>query len=279
MIKIFNRGLLTALLLVVAFAAFPALCYASHSWGGYHWARKGNPFNLNLGDNVTSAWESYLATTSTDWSLSTVLDTTIVPGGVGSNVRRCRPTSGRVEVCDTTYGNNGWLGVASIWISGGHIVQGTVKVNDTYFNTATYNTSEWRNLVMCQEVGHTFGLDHQDENFNNGNLGTCMDYTSNPESNQHPNAHDYEELEIIYAHLDSTTTVKQTINSGKMPPAMADIEISGPGQWGKLIHSSHGGWKETYELDFGGGHKIITHVIWATDEDDDADHDHDHGRR
>jgi hypothetical protein len=40
---------------------------------------------------------------------------------------------------------------------------------------------------MCQEVGHTFGLDHQDENFNNTNLGTCMDYTNDPSTNQHPN--------------------------------------------------------------------------------------------
>ncbi len=33
---------------------------------------------------------------------------------------------------------------------------------------------------MCQEIGHDFGLDHQDENFNNPNLGTCMDYTNDP---------------------------------------------------------------------------------------------------
>lgn len=37
-----------------------------------------------------------------------------------------------------------------------------------------------RCLVTCQEVGHTFGLDHRDENFDNGNLGTCMDYTNDP---------------------------------------------------------------------------------------------------
>jgi len=133
---------------------------------------------------------------------------------------------------------------------------------------------------MCQEVGHTFGLDHQDETFDNPNLGTCMDYTNNPSTNQHPNQHDYDWLESIYSHTDNTTTVGQTVQSGpgkgKMPPAMADIEISGPGQWGKLIHSSHGGWKETYELDFGGGHKVITHVIWATDEDDGADKEHEH---
>ncbi|TFD09386.1 hypothetical protein E3T29_04385 [Cryobacterium sp. TMT1-66-1] len=46
---------------------------ANHSWGGYHWARTSNPFTLKLGDNVTSAWDSYLATTSSDWTQSHVL--------------------------------------------------------------------------------------------------------------------------------------------------------------------------------------------------------------
>src|SRR4029453_1923478 len=65
-----------------------------------------------------------------------------------------------------------------------------------------YNSNAWRQLVTCQEVGHTFGLDHQDENFTNANLGTCMDYTNDPSTNQHPNQHDYDQLEAIYAHLD-----------------------------------------------------------------------------
>jgi len=276
MVKVLNRGLLALLLAAVGFAAFPALSHASHSWGGYHWARTSNPFTLKLGDNVSSTWDPILAITSSDWSQSTMLDTTIVAGGASSNVRRCKATAGRVEVCNTTYGNTGWLGVASIWASGNHITQGTVKLNDTYFNTASYNTPAWRNLVMCQEVGHTFGLDHQDEDFSNANLNTCMDYTSNPDSNQHPNTHDYAQLELIYSHLDSTSTLSAAALAAKMPPAMRNVDLSEPRHWGKLIHSSAGGWKETYELDFGGGHKVITHVIWATDEDDDADRGHEH---
>ena len=270
MSKVFHRGLLIALLVFAGLAAVPDSVFANHSWGNYHWARTSDWFTLKLGDNVSSKWDPILATTSGDWSASTVLDTQIVSGGALSNVRRCRPTVGRVEVCNTTYGNNGWLGVAQIWISSNHITQGTVKVNDTYFNTATYNTPAWRNLVMCQEVGHTLGLDHQDENFSNANLGTCMDYTSDPDgppSNEHPNSHDFAQLETMYSHLDSTTTVNQTSQTGKMPPAMRDIDLSGPAQWGKLQHSSHGGWKELYELDFGGGHKVFTFVIWATDEE------------
>jgi hypothetical protein len=235
---------------------------ANHSWGGYHWARTANPFTVKLGDNVSSTWDPILATTSADWSVSSVLDTTIVPGS--ANPRNCRPTSGRVQVCDWTYGNNGWLGIAQIWVTGGvHIVQGTVKLNDTYFNSPPYNTTEWRNLVSCQEVGHTFGLAHQDEDFNNPNLDTCMDYTSDPRTNQHPNAHDYNELIDIYAHLDSTTTLSQPTTSN-MPPAMTDIHLEGPNQWGRLVSQSASGSDSTFEADFGNGFKILTHVTWAT---------------
>ncbi len=263
--KTSQRRLLVAVATLFVLAASATVARANHSWGGYHWARQSNPFNLKLGDNVSTVWDSYLGTTSAAWSVSTVLDTTIVPGKV-TNLRRCSPTSGQVEVCDTTYGNNGWLGVASIWISGLHITQGTVKLNDTYFNTSTYNTPGWRNLVSCQEVGHTFGLDHQDTNFNNTNLGTCMDYTNNPygpPDNEYPNQHDYDELVTIYTHLDSTTTVSSATATQHQPPAMNDIDLEGPGQWGKLVGESSSGRTQVYELDFGGGHKIVTHVIWA----------------
>jgi len=262
----FYRRLLTVLLISSAFAAFPTLTSAGHSWGNYHWARTSNPFTLKLGDNVSSAWDSSLIMTSADWSLSSVLDTSIVAGGAGTkNSKKCKPISGQVEVCNSTYGNNGWLGLAQIWISGSHITQGVAKLNDTYFNTAKYNTPEERNSVMCQEVGHTLGLDHQDEDPNNTSLGTCMDYSNNPIYDQHPNAHDYEQLGIIYAHFDSTTTVGQTVND--MPPAANDIDFSGPAQWGRLIRSSKSGRTERYELDFGGGHKVFTFVIWAEGEE------------
>jgi hypothetical protein len=262
------RSLLIAVLVPAVFVALTVITSASHSWGNYHWARTANPFTLKLGDNVSSAWDSYLATTSSDWTASSVLNTTIVAGS--AKPRNCRPTSGRVEVCNATYGNTGWLGVAQIWASGSHITQGTVKLNDTYFNTATYNTPAWRNLVTCQEVGHTLGLDHQDEAFDNPNLGTCMDYTNNPESNQHPNQHDYDQLAAIYAHLDSTTTVGLTVDhygvEGPAPPAMDDIDLRGPGQWGTVIQKSSDGRYMLFELDFGNGHKVFTFVTWADPE-------------
>ena len=245
-------------MLVLAVLTSVPTVMASHSWGSYHWARTSNPFALKTGDNVSGAWDTYLDEAISDWSASSVLDLTKVAGG--TNPKNCRPTAGRIEVCNSKYGNNGWLGIAQIWASGDHITQAVSKLNDTYFARAQYNTPAWRRLVMCQEIAHDFGLDHQDEAFDNPNLGSCMDYTSDPDgppSNEHPNQHDYDQLVTIYSHLDSTTTVGQTVNRF---PAASQIDR---GQFGHLIRSTNGGRTELYVLDFGGGQRIFTHVIWA----------------
>ena len=277
MTKSSRRILLALFLTLFVFAALATVTSADHSWGGYHWARESNPFTIKTGDNVSAAWDPYLDEAISDWNQSTILDLLEVPGG--TNPKNCRPTAGRIEVCNSKYGNNGWLGIAQIWITGGnHITQAITKVNDTYFSTPSYNTPAWRRLVMCQELAHDFGLDHQDENFNNPNLGSCMDYTNDPDggpggasnndpSNEHPNAHDYEQIEIIYDHTDSTTTIGQSVNNAKAPPAMNDLELDGPGQWGRLIRSSRNGRVQVYELDFGRGYKILTHVFWASSEE------------
>jgi len=251
-----NNSLKICLFLVMfGLFGWVSVASAGHSWGNYHWARTSNPFTLKLGDNVSGTWDAILATSSSDWSLSDVLNTTIAPG-LGS--KNCKATLGRVEVCNSKYGKNGWLGIASIWASGSHITQGTVKLNDSYFSTAAYNTVAWKNLVMCQEVGHTFGLDHQDESFTNANLDTCMDYTNNPGTNQHPNAHDYEELEAIYEHLDSTTTISQTTASKNFGGEISELRSS----WGRAVAQDGAGRDSVFEKDLGGGNKILTHVFW-----------------
>jgi hypothetical protein len=209
-------------LLVLATAALAAgvmasTAAASHSWNGYHWARPSNPFTVKVGDDVSSAWDGYLRTASTDWSANTggnPLNTFVTAGSTTG--KQCRATVGRVEVCNAAYGNRGWLGIASISVNGSHITQGTAKMNDTYYVTAKYNTPFWRGAVMCQEVGHTFGLDHQDTS--GADLHTCMDYASAPDAdNTHPNRHDYDELALIYGHFDGTTTIGLSAQSSAKP--------------------------------------------------------------
>ena len=256
-----------ALALGAAVAALATPASANHSWGGYHWARTANPLTVQLGDNVDSRWDSYLRTTQSDWNQSTVIESPLVAGS--TNPKNCRGVAGTIQVCNSTYGNTGWLGIASISITGGtHITQGTVKLNDTYFNTAKYNTPAWRNMVSCQEVGHTYGLDHQDENFNNTNLGTCMDYTNDPSgtagtngslNNEHPNAHDYDELLTIYGHRDSTTTVAFRANAAG---AFGDPGDS-PRDWGRAIHFDSLGRPDMFQRVDGPGLMTLTHVFWA----------------
>lgn len=245
---------------VLVVGAFAYTANASHSWGNYHWGRTANPLTLKLGDNMSSSWDTYLGVASADWSASSVLDTTVVAGL--SNPKNCKAILGRIEVCNSKYGNNGWLGIAQIWASGSHITQAVTKMNDTYFNTRSYNTPAWRQFVVCQEIGHTFGLDHQDENFGNANLGTCMDYTDRPVDNMHPNPHDYEQLEAIYAHLDSidTATGDTPPTQGKGKPA---VDLDNPSAWGKMIKESPDKKTAVYERDLGNGEKVFTHVIWA----------------
>lgn len=235
--------IVAAFVLVATFWAGTAA--ASHSWGNYHWARTANPFTVPLGDNVTntaySNWDGALGEASVDWTASSVLNSPVRAGQAG-NPRRCRATNGRIEVCNATYGANGWLGLAQIWTSGNHIVKAVAKMNDTYFNSAQYNYTAERQ-VMCQEIGHGYGLAHQDES--GADLNTCMDY-SNALDNAHPNAHDYAQLETIYSHTDSTSTVSSTTATKGRVIYRSD-----------RIHSSY------IVRDLGGGHLLHTFISWA----------------
>ena len=102
---------------------------ANHAWSTYHWSRTTSQITPPVGDNVTSQWDSYLQTAVADWNQSIYIQSPLVAGQ--SNRRTCRPRAGRIEVCNSTYGNTGWLGIAQIWLSGGHISQCVTKLNDT----------------------------------------------------------------------------------------------------------------------------------------------------
>jgi len=255
---------------IVVLFVIAAPLLATHSWGGYHWARTTPQFTLKLGDNLKTAdWKSHLQQTSTDWNSpqkfgasSTPILTAIV---AGQSNKRCSMVAGTTQVCDSTYGNNGWLGLATISLASGtlHITQGSAKMNDTYFNTATYNNPNEREHVMCQEVAHTFGLDHQSTD--GSSLNTCMDYFSNTGSNAgstastSPNTHDFDELNIIYGHLDSSTTVASLI-----APAASNSEVTDdPSTWGNLVSQSENGRSSTYEAFNSDGSKTVTHVYWT----------------
>ena len=160
-----------------------------------------------------------------------------------------------------------------------HITKGYVKVNDYYFDgldndpETDYNTDAWRRMVMCQEIGHIFGLGHVDEVFDNANEGTCMDYTDDPDgdgtlddpSNVSPNAHDYEMLAIKYGHLDGADEEDDGGPGGGNNGGGNNGEAPGQdiSQWGKAISTDGKGRPDLFELNLGNGNRLFTHVLWA----------------
>jgi hypothetical protein len=276
--KIFKRAALVVSV-GLALAAISSGVQANHSWGGYHWARTTPSFTLKLGNNLTSAdWRSHLASSSSNWnSGNTPITTAIV---AGSSNKRCSMVAGMTQVCNGSYGNNGWLGLASINITGGvHITQGSAKMNDTYFNTATYNNKNEREHVMCQEVAHTYGLGHQSEDGSSQN--SCMDYFSNTGANAgsttstKPNAHDFDMLRSIYNHVDTMTTVA-SFSDVMASSKHGDVDDD-PNSWGMLVKQSANGRSSYYERHNPDDSKTITHVFWtieAAERCKSCDHRH-----
>jgi hypothetical protein len=263
---------------LAAAAAVGAIAPASanHSWGGYHWAiATRQSLTLNVLTSNTSNWEGAIATAISDWDNPVVGGApdvlTLIRSGSSADPKRCNPVTGKALVCNAKYGNRGWLGIATIWLSGSHITKATTKLNDSYYQPGSrYNTAAWRALVACQEIGHDFGLDHQDENFNNANLNTCMDYTNLPESNQHPNYHDYEELGIIYNHTDgfNSATLGSATNFGVRqvgrPAAPEDAGVGDTmAEWGRAIARDGKGRPDTFLRVLPDGRKMLTHVFWT----------------
>lgn len=220
---------------------------AGHSWSGYHWARTANPFTLTVVDSNTPDWDGHLSAAMADWSRSTVLDLTRGASDDSNRTRKqCKMVRGQIRSCNAAYGFNGWLGLASINVTGGHITQATSKMNDSYFNSGSYDSTA-RQHVMCQELGHGFGLHHQDES--GADLNTCMDY-ADALDNPSPNAHDYEMLESIYAHTDASTTV----TSGQIA-ALTELVPS----WAPAAQRS----RSVYVDKLADGSELITFVLWA----------------
>ena len=267
-----------ALVAGVALAALtPAI--ASHSWSTYHWASNGGGVPLTVKTAITSQWTSSIGQAILDWDTSNFLSLTAAPAN-GVNTRKCNPIAGQILICNDSYGQRGWLGIASVWTTNGHISQATTKLNDTYFNSAQYNKPEWRALVACQEIGHDFGLNHQDEAFGNANLGTCMDYTNQPLGggvygnlqNIAPNQHDYDQLQTIYNHGDpgvAAATNFAVRQVGRPVPQSGDSSLGagdGPAEWGRAIHRDGKGRPDLFQKDLAPGRKVFTHVFWAIGE-------------
>lgn len=185
------KKLLALTIAVVAVLTLVATASADHAWNGYHWPSD------NLGPTVVDKTSSSLFDVPSAVAEWRDLGTPIAP----------QMTSGKGDVSVVVKRMNAnWLGVARISVdSAGHIQAGRVELNRLYLNSLTFD--EWDHVV-CQELGHIWGLHH---NFDGPSGGTpddtCMNSSLHLGEYPAPNIHDAEQLGLIYGHTDAAPVV------------------------------------------------------------------------
>lgn len=138
------------------------------------------PFTLYVTSTIVDPnLQSALSLAAADWSISTVVDVVI------ANPPRRAPT---VPVSDG-YWSDPWSGLTSISTDHGYIIGASIRLNRSWLDARDANGKQ---RVICQELGHALGLDHQDSA-----TDSCMGPYS---TGVHPNALDYSDLELAYGH-------------------------------------------------------------------------------
>ncbi len=131
----------------------------AHDWGSWHWNRGGSTVTIQIYNTTTYRAEANRAVA--DWNNRTLLSLPQVSSHTD------------ISLFDGNYGATGYGGLAEIIsYSGSHITHGHARLNYYY----SYS-SNGKQGVLCQEVGHLFGLTHSNDG---GCMGMGYWYNTDP---------------------------------------------------------------------------------------------------
>jgi len=192
-------------------------------WVGH--TRGEGGLSLELWNALDDSWQQEYSEAVNDWNTFCdpkvlVLTTTDVPVD-----NECTQEDGLMKVCNGNYGDTGWLGINQVLksVPTGIIQSSVAKMNEHYLANADYDE---RLYTMCHELGHGYGLPHTDENFNNKDLGNCLDYSNNPSNNLRPGSANCQRLFEMYGSVNvGRRNNKRTLRYSSDAERYEDFEI------------------------------------------------------
>jgi len=164
-----------------------------------------NGLTLEIQNALTEDWHIYFNKAIIDWQLGNPNELTLITSVIAPDPK-CTPKDGVMTVCNADFGATGWVGINEVYFQGKYIVSSVAKMNEYYtadtvvnqMKNPTVKIEDTRQYTMCHEIGHGFGLSHLDEDFNNEDRHSCMDYSNSPKNNLNPSEEDYSALFKIY---------------------------------------------------------------------------------
>jgi len=182
-------------------AGFAGQAAQAHQWGC--WIQADRNVKIRNASGGTQAQNAI-----NDWNSMTILNISAVSSGE------------ETYVFNANSGATGWGGIATITnYSGCTILRATDQLN-TYYYSSTSNSARG---VHCQEIGHTFGLDHSND-------GGCMGggYWYSISTAYRPVSHNVTDIGNMYANRISTNSALPTVGPEANAPRIHAFWVNNP---------------------------------------------------
>ena len=159
---------------------------ADHSWNNYHFP------SYNLSPTVVDSTSSSL------YKVPLAVEEWF---NLGTDIQPVITTASKGDITVKEAFSPFWLGLARVFLDGDHITKAEVKLNTRLLNSYGEAAADH---VLCQELGHVLGLDHNRDG-DDGGLpdDSCMNDQTTLGLYTNPNSHDTDQLNLIYdGHVD-----------------------------------------------------------------------------
>ena len=175
------KSIIVSALAIIALAIGATVASADHAWNNYHFPS----YNLSpaVADNTSASLYDVPAGVA-EWA------------ALGTNIQPLITESKKGDITVKEAFSPFWLGQARIFLDGDHITKGEVKLNTRLLNSYGEAAADH---VLCQELGHVLGLDHNRDGTEGGSPDdSCMNDQATLGAFPAPNSHDIDQLNLIY---------------------------------------------------------------------------------